>query len=320
MEVLVVDGMSTDGTREKVAGWCAQRPELRMLDNPRRIVPTAMNIGIRAARGRWIARLDAHTEYAADYLTRCLETIARTAADNVGGCITTLTSDDTLQGRLVRALTTHRFGVGNAGFRVGAREGKADTVVFGCFRREIFERVGMYDERLVRNQDYELNRRIIKAGGTIWHNPAIGARYFNQPSIIGLLRQAFGTGQWNVWMWYLAPYSFAWRHAIPLMFVIGLLGALLLLLASSNIGLAALVALLAPYFALAVYSSVQQARRYGIWMAPILPFMFFAYHASYGAGSLWGILMLAMRKSPVQSSAEPWAGEGLQRSLTRTSE
>jgi hypothetical protein len=121
-------------------------------------------------------------------------------------------------------------------------------------------------------------------------------------------------------MWYLAPYSFAWRHAIPLMFVIGLLGALLLLLASSNIGLAALVALLAPYFALAVYSSVQQARRYGIWMAPILPFMFFAYHASYGAGSLWGILMLAMRKSPVQSSAEPWAGEGLQRSLTRTSE
>jgi GT2 family glycosyltransferase len=269
-----------------------------------------MNIGIRAARGEWIIRLDAHSEYPPDYFQLCLETSRRTGADNVGGDFFTLSQNDGFGGRLVQALTTHRFGVGNAGFRVGGGEGWTDTVVYGCFRREVFARVGLFDERLVRNQDYELNRRILKAGGSIWRNPAIQVRYYNQGSVKGLLRQAFFTGQWNPWMWYLAPYSFAWRHGIPLAFVLALIGSLLLTFIVPPLGKLAFMLILIPYFVLAVLSSAQQSARYGIWMFPVLPFLFLAYHLAYGLGGIWGLILLSIKQAPVQIKSEPWPGAG----------
>jgi glycosyltransferase involved in cell wall biosynthesis len=310
MEVFVVDGMSDDGTREVLAEWCGKQPNLRVIDNPRRIVPTAMNIGIRAARGEWIIRLDAHSEYPPNYFNLCLETGRRTTADNVGGDFLTLSQNEGSRGRLVQALTTHRFGVGNAGFRVGACEGWADTVVYGCYKREIFARIGLFDERLVRNQDYELNRRLLKAGGSIWRNPAIQVRYYNQGSVKGLLQQAFFTGQWNPWMWYIAPYSFAWRHAIPLVFVLALLGGFLLSFIAPPLGRFALPSIVIPYFVLAALSSVQQSARYGIWMLPVLPFLFLAYHLAYGLGGVWGICRLFVKRAPVQLVSEPWPGAG----------
>ena len=173
MEILIVDGMSDDGTKAILRVWAQKIPDLRVLENPDRIVPTAMNIGIKAARGKYIVRLDAHSEYPSNYLRLCLETKERTNADNVGGAFITLSKDDTLQGKLVQALTTHPFGVGDAGFRIGRGERWADTVPYGCYSRQAFDRIGLYDERLVRNQDYELNCRLRRAGGRIWFNPAI---------------------------------------------------------------------------------------------------------------------------------------------------
>lgn len=313
MEVIVVDGMSNDGTRQIVAEWCERQANLKILDNPQCIVPTAMNIGIRAARGQWIIPLNAHSEYSANYFTLCLETSQRTGADNVGGGLFTLSQDQGLQGQFVRALTTHRFGVGNAGFRVGAREGWADTVVYGCYKREVFARIGLYDERLVRNQDYELNRRLVKAGGSIWRNPSIQVRYYNQGNVKGLLQQAFVTGRWNPWMWYVAPYSFAWRHAIPLVFVLALLSGFLLSFIAPPLGRFALMSILIPYFVLALLSSVQQSVRYGIWMPLFLPFLFLAYHMAYGVGGLLGIFRLCIKQAPVQLVPEPWPGAGSQR-------
>jgi cellulose synthase/poly-beta-1,6-N-acetylglucosamine synthase-like glycosyltransferase len=310
MEVFVVDGMSDDGTREILAEWCRKHANLRVFDNPRRIVPTAMNIGIRAARGKWIIRLDAHSEYPANYFTLCLETSEKTDADNVGGDFLTLSRDQGFQGNLVQALTTHRFGVGNAGFRIAAPEGWSDTVVYGCYKREVFERIGLYDERLVRNQDYELNRRLLKAGGSIWRNPAIQVRYYNQGSLKGLLQQSWVTGQWNPWMWYIAPYSFAWRHAVPLAFVGSLLAAFLLSLVSPQVGIAAFALILVPYFILAFFSSLQQSSHHGGWMLPLLPFLFLIYHLSYGLGGLWGICRLLVKRTPVQLVSEPWPGAG----------
>jgi len=310
VEVLVVDGMSTDGTREILNDWCRQHDNLKVLDNPLRIVPTAMNIGIRAARGKWIVRLDAHTEYPADYFKRCLRASQNTGADNVGGGVETLCRDKSFQSTLVQALTTHRFGVGNSGFRVGASAGEADTVVFGCYRREVFDRIGLYDERLVRNQDYELNCRLRKAGGRIWFDPTIGAQYYNQSSLPGLLRQAFSTGQWNPWMWYIAPYSFAWRHAVPLAFVLMLLTALLFAVVAPSRGFFSLALVLGPYFLAALFSSAQQSLRHGLWMLPILPFAFFIYHTIYGLGGICGLCRLATGRSPVQRTPEPLPGAG----------
>jgi len=309
MEVLVVDGMSNDGTREILTDWCRKQPTLRVLDNPKHVVPTAMNIGIRAARGKWIIRLDAHSEYLANYLSLCLETSQRTGADNVGGDVITLSRNKDLQGKLVQALTTHPFGVGNSGFRIRASEGPADTVPYGCYRQEVFERIGLYDERLVRNQDYELNRRLLKSGGSIWRNPEIQVRYYNQGSVKGLLQQSWVTGQWNPWMWYIAPYSFAWRHAVPLAFV-GFLAASLSSLLSPQVGIAAFALILVPYFILAFFSSLQQSSHHGGWMLPLLPFLFLIYHLSYGLGGLWGICRLLVKRTPVQLVSEPWPGAG----------
>ena len=301
LEVLVVDGLSDDGTQQIVADWTRRQPNLRLLRNPQRIAPTAMNIGIQAARGSWILILGSHCEYPADYFTRCLELAQRTGADNVGGSLITLSSDDTVQGRVVRALTTHPFGVGNAGFRTGARAGWADTVAYGCYRRDVFHRIGLYDERLVRNQDYEFNRRLLKQGGSIWHDPALQVRYYNQGSLRGLLRQAFSNGKWNPLMWFVAPYAFAWRHAVPLAFAAALLSGLLLLLVLPSVAVPALALIGLPYLLLALIASYQQSVRYGRLMLVTLPFCFAAYHVTYGLGGLWGIALWLTRRAPLQS-------------------
>jgi glycosyltransferase involved in cell wall biosynthesis len=313
IEVIVVDGMSDDGTRRILDDWARRQPQLRILDNPRGIVPTAMNIGIRAALGEWVVRVDAHSEYPSDYLIRCLEISRRTSMDNVGGMVVTMPGDNSSQARLVQAVTTHVFGVGNSGFRIGTAAGRADTVPYGCYRREVFSRIGLYDERLVRNQDYELNARLRKAGGSIWRDPAIRIVYYNQSTLKGLLRQALVTGEWNPWMWYVAPYSFRWRHATPAGFVAAVLGVLLITTFAPLLGPLMLTGLLAPYFSVAVVASLQQSRRYGGWMLPWLPIVFGAYHVAYGLGTLWGIGMLAMYLAPVQRLSEPWPGAGAYR-------
>lgn len=310
MEVLVVDGMSDDGTRQILAEWCRRYPNLQVLDNPRQIVPTAMNIGIRAARGRWIVRVDAHSEYPADYFRRCLATSQRTRKDNVGGSVVTPPGRGSRRVRLAHALTTHRFGVGNSRFRTGEREGEVDTVPYGCFRREVFERIGFYDERLVRNQDYELNCRLRKAGGSIWHDPAIRIFYHYDRTLRALFRKAFLNGQWNAWTWYVAPYSFAWRHAAPAGFVAAILGAFALAWIEPYFADLALGLLVWPYFLIALAASLQQSRRYGLWMLPCLPFLFGTYHLMYGLGGLWGVCLLGLRRAPVQAASEPWPGAG----------
>jgi len=298
IEVIVVDGMSNDSTRDILAQWILRQPNIRVVDNPDRIVPTAMNVGIKVSKGDWIVRLDAHSKYPKDYLRLCLETSQRTSADNVGGVFITIPRSDSIQAKMVQALTTHRFGVGNADFRLNASEGPADTVPYGFYKREIFNKIGLYDERLVRNQDYELNRRLLRAGGRIWLNPKIQVFYYNQGSLWGLLRQAFFTAQWNAWMWYVAPYTFALRHVIPALFVLALLGTILISYFFSW-GVF-LLSILSLYGVFAFAASIQQRKFHELWMVPLLPFLFFLYHIGYGLGTLWGALRLVMKKTPVQ--------------------
>ena len=262
--------------------------------------------------------------------------------------IETLPRDGSFGARLVQALSTSSFGVGGAKFRVGGKEGPADTVVFGCFRREVFDEVGLFDERLVRNQDYEFNRRLARAGKRIWLNPAIKVQYYNQATLGGLFKQAFGTGKWNPWTWYVAPYAFAARHAVPGIFVVGLF-LVFSLWSLVSWGWIAAAAVLVPYFVLAFLASFQQAKRFrsnpvssspsssippssvfpppssppsslppSSFLSPhssfllflLLPPLFFAYHFSYGLGTLWGALRLLVGATPVQKIREPWPGAG----------
>jgi glycosyltransferase involved in cell wall biosynthesis len=310
-EILIMDGRSEDRTVPLAQAIAAGNARIRVLDNPGRIQSSAVNLGVRAAQGAWIMRLDAHAFYPPDYLRLCHETALRSEADNVGGLFITQTSAKSYPAQVVQALTTHKFGVGDAGYRTGAREAYADTVPYGFFRREVFDRIGWLDERLVRAQDYEFNQRIRKAGGKILRNPEIRVFYFNQPTLQKFFaKQFFREAPYNAYLWYLAPYAFAFRHAITGAFALGILAGPLLALAVPLLWWPYL-AIVLLYFLLAIASALQQAVRYRQPLhALVLPAGFFAYHFLHGIGVLAGLGQLLLGRAPVQQSPEPWPGAG----------
>jgi glycosyltransferase involved in cell wall biosynthesis len=310
-EVLVLDGMSTDGTREIVSEVASVDPRIRLVDNPKRTQSAALNLGIPMAAGDYIMRLDAHSVYPTDYLARTVETATRTGADNTGGVVATLRRGTGYQAALVQALTTHKFGVGDSGFRTDAVEGQADTVPYGCFRKDVFRKVGFFDERLLRAQDYEMNRRITAAGGKIWMNPEIRVQYYQQPDLPSFIKkQVAHEAPYNAYLWYLAPYAFTPRHAITGVFAAGVIGGLLISRFSTVVAII-FGSVMALYFALAFAAGVQQAVRYKeprhVIFAPI---GFFLYHLLHGVGVLIGLARLATGTAPVQGKPEPWPGAG----------
>jgi glycosyltransferase involved in cell wall biosynthesis len=311
IEVLVMDGRSTDRTVELAQSIANQNPTLRVLDNPGFIQSTAVNLGVRASRGAWIMRLDAHAEYPSDYLQLCHETALRTGADNVGGIFITQPGGTTYGAHLVQALTTHKFGVGDSGFRTGAREDWADTVPYGYYRRAVFERIGWLDERLVRAQDYEFNRRLIASGGRVLRNPQIQITYYNQPTIGRfLLKQIAKEAPYNAYLWYLAPYAFAPRHAITAVFAAGVIAGVVLSPFTHWIAWPFL-AIMGLYALLAALSGLQQALKYKQPLhALLLPPCFFLYHFIHGVGVLIGLGRLLLHLAPVQKVREPWEGAG----------
>ncbi|MEO5580664.1 MAG: glycosyltransferase family 2 protein [Gemmatimonadaceae bacterium] len=314
VEILVIDGRSSDGTREIVEQIASSDARIRLIDNPNRTQAAALNIGISIASGDYMVRLDSHSVYPPDYLELILETALRTNSDNTGGRFETLRRGDGYQAALVQALTTHKFGVGDAGFRTGAAEGPADTVPYGCFKRGIFERVGMFDERLVRAQDYEMNRRILAAGGSVWRNPAIRVGYLQQPDLASFIRkQIVHEAPYNAYLWYLAPYAFAIRHAITGAFAAGVITGIPLSFFSPAAGIV-FAGVMGLYFLMAFLAALQQAVRYReprhVLFAPI---GFFLYHFLHGVGVLGGLMRLATGTAPVQRVGEPWPGAGRSR-------
>lgn len=318
-EILVLDGRSSDGTRDIVEEVAASDARIRLIDNPNRTQAAALNIAIGIAAGDYLVRLDAHSVYPPDYLELTLETALRTNSDNTGGNFVTIRRGDHYQAALVQALTTHKFGVGDASFRTGGAEGPADTVPYGCFKRAIFARVGMFDERLARAQDYEMNRRILAAGGSVWRNPAIRVSYFQQPDLISFMRkQILHEAPYNAYLWYLAPYAFAPRHAITGAFAAGIIVGVPLSVISPTVR-AVFAGVMGLYVLLAFLAAVQQALRYREPRhALFLPFGFFLYHFLHGIGVLGGLLRLATRTSPVQKVPEPWTGAGRFRAWPRS--
>lgn len=314
IEILILDGMSTDGTREIVAEMAGEDRRIRLLDNPNRTQSSALNLGIALSRAEWIMRLDAHSFYPPQYLRIALATALRTGADNVGGVVETLRRGTSYQAALVQALTTHKFGVGNSGFRTDAPEGPTDTVPYGFFPRTLFSRIGLFDERLSRAQDYELNRRIGAAGGTVWRNPELRISYYQQPDVRTFMRkQALLEAPYNAYMWHLAPYAFAPRHAITAVFAVGVIGGVALAPFFGSVRYPFL-AVMTVYVAFAVVSAIHQAIRYREPRhAIIAPLGFFLYHFLHGLGVLGGLARLASGTAPVQRTAEPWPGAGRER-------
>jgi glycosyltransferase involved in cell wall biosynthesis len=359
-EVIVADGMSDDGTREKIekikseigklkaemltaekqkaenrehkSGGNAESqklektaavsgpldcgPLVRVMDNPGRIVSTGLNAAILAARGSIIIRMDAHTEYAPDYVQQCVTALQTSGADNVGG--PARTRADTHMQKAVAAAYHSPFSVGGARFHDVDYEGCVDTVTYGCWRKEAFQRFGYFDEELVRNQDDEHNLRIVRGGGKIWQSSKIRSWYRPRGSLGALFTQYMQYGYWKVRVIQKHKLPASWRHLVPGVFVLSLL---LLLLASVLSLLLPLVSsqwsvvsgpvsitfagLFGFYSILVIGASVLTAAREGWKLLPVLPLVFGCYHFGYGYGFLRGVWDFVIRgRRPKKSFAQ----------------
>ncbi|MHB1391566.1 MAG: glycosyltransferase family 2 protein [Clostridia bacterium] len=286
IEVIFVDGMSYDKTKEIVIHYIEKYPmTIRLMENPHKTVPYAMNIGIRNSTGKYIVRLDAHSEYANYYISKCISTLEETGADNAGGLA--ITKGCGFIGEVFAQVLSSKFGVGNSDFRTNAASGYVDTVPFGAFKRETFEKYGMYDERLTRNQDYELNCRIRKNGGNIYLNSDIRLIYYCRNTIEGIMMQSYENGRWNVITSRLCPGSMSIRHFIPLVFLLSLIfmSVLLILIPLFLWIFAAEIGL---YFLLDFVFSIKGVKK--ISYITMMFILFPLFHISYGFGSLIGLI------------------------------
>jgi succinoglycan biosynthesis protein ExoA len=301
-EILVVDGMSDDGTRMILEQLAAENPAIRILDNRQQITPCGMNLGIRSARGDWIAILGSHSRYATDYLLRCHQVACETGADNVGG--TMHCEGKNLVQRAIAAAHHSPFSKGGAAWHNPNFEGPADTVFGGFYKRDLFDRIGYFDESLIRNQDDELNLRLTRAGGHIWLSPKIQSWYSPRSSLSALFKQQIQYGYWKVRVIQKHRLPASWKHLVPGAFILAFLSLYLLSLihfiavgqrpqGSGSIYLwipACLFLLLSCYAAFAGAACVLTAAKSEWKLLPILPFVFYCYHFGYGWGFVRGIL------------------------------
>jgi glycosyltransferase involved in cell wall biosynthesis len=306
-EAIIADGESDDGTREKLARCTAGLP-VRVIDNPARIVSTGLNQAIREARGRIVLRMDLHTEYAPDYARRCVRALQRTGARNVGGPARTKASGTI--GAAIAAAYHSPFSCGGARFHDPSYEGWVDTVTYGCWEKSYLQALGSFDEDLVRNQDDELNLRIIRSGGKIWQDPEIRSWYSPRNSLRALFRQYMQYGFWKVAVIRKHRLPASWRHLVPgafaaanLLFAAAVAGAALVDSKLAAVPAAGWLAMWAAYMALAAAASVQAARRDGWALLPVLPVVFATFHIAYGLGFLAGLVRWRTFDRPVRQAA-----------------
>ena len=214
--------MSDDNTVKIIKDIIVEDPRIKLLYNKKKFQASAINIGLKKAKGDWVMRLDAHSIYPSNYLELCYETAIETKAENVGGIVIAEQNGESYEASQVQALTTHPFGVGDSGFRVGMNAGEVDTVPYGFFKKEVFQKIGLMDERLIRAQDYEFNRRIKKFGGSVYINPKIKIYYYNQSSLIKFFKkQIYLDAPYKLTCIWL--YTFTIRHSITALFSLGVI-------------------------------------------------------------------------------------------------
>jgi glycosyltransferase involved in cell wall biosynthesis len=288
MEILVVDGMSTDGTREFVTRLQTKHNNLMLLNNPGRIAPTGLNVALRAAGGDVVVRVDGHCEIATDYVRSCIKHLEATGVEAVGGPLETVGA--TRIAAAIAVAMSSPFGVGGVAFRtVKDREMLVDTVAFPAYTRAAISKAGFFDEELVRNQDDEYSYRLRELGGRILLTPEIRSRYYSRSTLPFLWSQYFQYGYWKVRVMQKHVRLMQPRQFVPPAFVMVLL---LSLLASpfSGLGRLAFAFAFASYAVANLVAALLVSRKEGWRLLPYLPLVFSTLHVAYGAGFLTGLI------------------------------
>jgi len=290
LEIIIIDGMSTDRTVEIINEYVRQFSFIKLLQNLDKTVPYAMNLGIAHAQGEIIVRVDAHALYPENYISTLITNLIDLDADNVGAVWKTDVLIKNKKTLAIREVLSNRFGVGNALFRIGIEKvTQADTVPFGCYKKSVFTRFGLYDTRLTRNQDIELNKRIVQGGGKIYLLPNLECVYYARETFSAIAKNNYNNGLWNI---LTVKYtnkmtSLSLRHFIPLCFILSLILPLFLSF------------LYPPLLWIAVWSSSHYLGLLSIICTRLairkklnffyLLWSFMVLHFSYGVGSLIGI-------------------------------
>lgn len=294
MEILVIDGMSGDATREIVKDYADRHPLVRLVDNPQRYFPAAMNVGIRNARGDVIVITSAHSLCDPKYVSTCVRYQQESGAENVGGALHIEPGVDTIVAQAIALTLSSPFGSGNAHVKTGVDQPTwADTAAFGCYRRKLFEEIGLFDERLLGSSDIDFNRRILAAGGRILLVPDIVMLYFADPTLGAFSRHNFADGVWATYILKFQTRAWAWRHWVPMGFLLSLLVSAVLAPILPAFGLLFL-AILGCYAIASLAASFQiSARNKKIEYLLFLPLTFAIRHFAHGIGALYGAILLA---------------------------
>ncbi len=291
-QVVIADGFSEDRTREQIESFKTSHPDLDVMvvNNPKRIIPAGLNAAILASSGDLIVRMDAHSIPNPDYVALCVDALERNVAQNVGGVWDLQPGRNSWIARSIAAAAGNPLAVGDARYRFTNKAAYVDTVPYGSYKRELFHQIGLFDETLLANEDYELNTRIIQSGGKIWLDPKIRCVYFARSSLRALSQQYYGYGYWKFQMLKHYPETLRWRQALPPAFILGLF---LFLLA----GIFWKPALILFAIALGLYLLVllgvgihMASKKSDILMIIGIPLAIITMHFSWGAGFIAGAI------------------------------
>lgn len=295
LEVIFADGMSTDRTRGIVAEYAAKYPWIRLIDNPDRIVPPALNKAIEASHGDVIMRLDAHAKYPNNYFSELTCQLKLLKADNVGAVCVTLPTNDTATARAIACVLSSKFGMGNSSFRVGIdKVTLVDTVPFGCWPRSVFDRIGLFDPDLIRNQDDEFNGRLIKSGGKIYLLPHVKVKYFARDKISKTVKMFYQYGLFKPLVNKKLGAPATVRQFIPLALVLGIVFGLIISLLWEPFWIPYLAGIIL-YIGLSLFFSLKSSRDFKQIFTQ--SWTYIAVHVSYGIGYIVGIWKLLTKRS-----------------------
>ncbi len=302
MEILIIDGESDDNTQSVIEEKSKHYPNVIALNNARKIVPTALNIGIKAAKGEIIVRIDAHCEYPKNYVSYLVKNLIDLKADNVGVAMIAHPRNKSLTAKAISEAISSPFGIGDSLHRIGiTKPTQIDSVPFGCYKKEVFERIGLFDEELIRNQDDEFNARLRKNGGKIYLLPDIEIKYMARDTIPKISKMFYYYGYFKPLVNKKVGSPATIRQFVPPAYLLMLISTLLLTIFSWNIGWLFFMIVFVPHsFLNLLISSKIALKSKSIKMVPLLFFIFNAIHFSYGSGYIKGVVRFQLLKKRVQ--------------------
>lgn len=290
-EIIIVDGASEDRSVEIIKKYIKIYPHIRLLNNPEKITPKSLNKGILSAKGSIIIRMDVHSYYDKYYISTLVYYLSELKCDNVGGVWEILPGNNSITATAIAYATSSPFGIGNAWYRIGVSKiREVDTVPFGCYRKEIFDKIGLFDEELVKNQDDEFNARLIKNGGKIFLIPSAKIKYYARESIKEIVNMFYFYGFYKPLVNIKIKRISTLRQLIPPAFII-LLTGLSVLAFINKIFLVPLIIVCCIYFLTnLLFSLVISVKKEKIRMLPALFILFPAIHVTYGISYLIGLI------------------------------